>query len=207
MEVLFKESISIETIGGVNLQTPEGVYGAILGKLHRDSSLLRYLFREYECVLNPMLEFGLFSCFELAEQSWFTIAIPLENIKYIKGKLKVRHKSKDARTARDAKLLEAEQKPSRFDTVYYKFTPFGLDIFTHRFSQLIVTSEECKRKAKLLIFIAQEQRITGLPNLSVIHLGFYLCSLYSERADYEQVINKFTQSLTCLFSWCSRGVG
>ena len=181
--MLFNESITIETKGHSNLQTPEGVYGAILGKFHTDSSPLRYLFRDYECILNPVLEFCLFSCFELAEQSWFTIAVPLE---YIKGNLKVRHKSKDARTARDAKLLEAEQKPSHFDTVYYKFTPFGLDIFTHRFSQLIITSEGCKKKAKLLIFISQEQRPL---HQCVIHLGFYLCSLYSEKADYEQVTN------------------
>ena len=185
VEVLFKESVSIETKGCINLQTPEGVYGAILGKLHTDSSPLRYLFRDYECVLNPVLEFCLFSCFELAEQSWFTIAIPLNNIEYIKGKFKVRHKSKDTKTARDAKLLEAEQKPSRSDTVYYKFTPFGLDIFTNRFSQFVITSEGCNRNAKLLIFIAQEQRITGIRHQSVMYLGFYLCSLYSERADYE----------------------
>ena len=183
VEVLFKESVSIEAEGRVNLKTPEGVYGAILGKFQTDSSKFRYLLRDYECVLSPVLEFCLFSCFELAEQAWFTIAIPLANIDYVKGKLKVRHNSKDIRTAVDAKFLEVGQKPSRPDTVYYQFSPFGLDIFTHRFSHFIITSDSCSRNAKLLVFTAQEQRGTD----SVICLGFYLCSLYSERADYEQV--------------------
>ena len=178
-----KDSISIYTKGRVNLKTPEGVYGAILGKFQTDYATYHKIFRDYECVLSPILEFCLFSCFELAEQAWFTIAIPLANIDFIKGKLKVWHKSKDVRTARDAKFLEAGQKPSRLDTVYYQFSPLGLDIFTHRFSQFIITSEGCSRNAKLMVFTAQEQRGTD----SVICLGFYLCSLYSERADYEQV--------------------
>ena len=183
MEVLFKESVSIEAEGRVNLQTPEGVYGAILGKFQTDCSKFRYLLRDYECVLSPILEFCLFSCFELAEQAWFTIVIPFANIDLVKGKLKVRHKSKDIRTAVDAKFLEAGQKPSRPDTVYYQFSPLGLDIFTHRFSQFIITSEGCSKNPKLLVFTAQEQRGTD----SVLYLGFYLCSLYSERTDYEQV--------------------
>ena len=195
VQVLFKEPVSIEAEERVNLKTPEGVYGAILGKFQKDCSKFRYLLRDYECVLSPVLEFYLFSCFELAEQAWFTIAIPLANLNLVKGKLKVRHKSKVRdeskaqdeskviSTAEEAKFLEAGQKPSRPDTVYYQFSSFGLDIFTHRFSQFIITSEGCSRNAKLLVFTAQEQRGTD----SVIFLGFYLCSLYSERADYEQV--------------------
>ena len=181
--MLFKESVSIEAEERVNLQTPEGVYGAILGKFQTDYATFRKLLRDYECVLSPVLEFCLFSCYELAEQAWYTIAIPLANIDLVKGTLKVWHKSKFIRTAVHAKFLEAGQKPSRLDTVYYKFSPFGLDIFTHHFSQFIITSEGCSRNAKLMVFTAQEKRGTD----SVIYLGFYLCSLYSERADYEQV--------------------
>ena len=182
VEVLFKEPVSIEAEECINLQTPEGVYGVILGKFQTDYATFRKLFRD-ECVLSPVLEFCLFSCYELAEQAWYTIAIPLANIDLVKGKLKVWHKSKLSRTAVHAKFLKAGQKPSRLDTVYYKFSPFGLDIFTHHFSQFIITSEGCSRNAKLLVFTAQEQRGTD----SVIYLGFYLCSLYSERADYERV--------------------
>ena len=53
VQVLFKESVSIEAEERVNLQTPEGVYGAILGKFQKDCSKFRYLLRDYECVFEP----------------------------------------------------------------------------------------------------------------------------------------------------------
>ena len=182
METLFGESIDIKTKCWINLHTPMGVYGAILGKFHTDSSIFRSLFLEEECVLSPVLEFCLFSIFKLAKQSWFTIAVPLENKEYIKGKLKIWHQSKDARTARDAKLLEAGQKPTRLDTVYYKFTSYGLEIFTHQFSQFIITSERCDSFAELLVFVKMEMR--GRP---VANFTLYLCSLYNENSNYRQV--------------------
>ena len=185
MEVLFKDSVSIETKGRIKLHTPEGVYGAILGKFHTDSSTFRSLYRECECVLSPVLEFCLFSCFELAEQSWFTISVPLKNIEYIKGKLKIWRQSKETRTARNAKLLEAGQRPSRLDTVYYKFTKYGLEIFTHRFSQFVITSERCDSHAELLVFVRMERRERLVANFSL-----YLCSLYNERAGCRQVLTE-----------------
>ena len=181
--MLFNEPITIETKACVHLQTPEGVYGAILGKFHIDCSTFRSLFQEYECVLSPVLEFCLLSIFKLAKQSWFTIGVPVSNIEFIKGKLKIWHQSKEARTARDAKLLEAGEKPSRLDTVYYKFTDYGLEIFTHRFSQFLITSERCDSFAELLIFVKMEGRVRLVANFSL-----YLCSLYNERAEHRQVL-------------------
>ena len=182
METLFGESIVIKTKCWINLKTPVGVYGAILGKFHRDSSVFRSLLLEDECFLSPVLEFCLLSIFKLAKQSWFTIAVPLENIEYIKGKLKIWHQSKDARTARDATLLEAGQKPTRLDTVYYKFTSYGLEIFTHQFSQFVITSERCDSFAELLVFVKMEMRERPVANFT-----FYLGSLYNENSNYRQV--------------------
>ena len=189
VETLFGESIVINTKSCINLHTPMGVYGAILGKFHRDSSIFRSLFLEEECVLSPVLEFCLFSMFKLAKQSWFTIAVPLNNIEYIKGKLKIWHQSKDAGTARDAKLLETGQKPTRSDTVYYKFTSFGLEIFTHQFSQFVITSERCDSFAELLVFVKMEMRERPVANFTL-----YLCSLYNENSNYRQVWFNFNKN-------------
>ena len=195
VKALFKKPIYIEE-KGVYLVTPVGVYGAIFGKVHGDSSAFRYLFRDPKfCVLSPVLEFYLFNIFKLAEQSWFTIVVPLTNVENIKGKLKFWHMERDTRTATDAELLEPEQKPTRLDTVYYKFTPLGLEIFTHRFSEFLLTSEGCSRNAKLLIFTAQEQSGREECQTPLISVGFYLCSLYSERAEYEQVTSSSFISL------------
>ena len=200
METLFGESITIRTKSCINLQTPRGVYGAVLGKFHRDSSIFRSLYLEDECVLSPVLEFCLLSIFKLAKQSWFTIAVPLENIEYIKGKLKIWHQSKDARTARDAELLDAEQKPTRLDTVYYKFTSFGLEIFTNQFSQFVVTSERCDSFAELLVFVKMEMRKRPVANFTM-----YLCSLFNENSNYRQVWLKFNKNIEIISNSVSVG--
>ena len=206
MEPLFGERVTIKPKRRINLQTPinletpEGVYGAILGKFHKDSSIFRYLFREYKCVLSPVLEFCLLSIFKLAKQSWFTIAVPLKNIEYIKGKLKFWHQSKDAGTGRDATLLDAGQKPIRLDTVYYKFTSFGLEIFTHQFSQFIITSERCDSFAELLVFVKMQIRERPVANFSL-----YLCSLYNENSNYRQVWLKFNKYIEIISNSVSVG--
>ena len=183
MEVLFEDPISVEAFSLINLITPNGVYGAILGKIHEDSSNFRHLFPSRECLLSPVIEFCLVSVFELVKESWFSITVPLENLEYIKGDLKVRHISKDFKTITNAKLLEEGQEPSRtVDTVYYRFAPHGLEIFTHRFSQFIITSESCCRFCELLAFASPE-----VDENNQITAKLYLCSFYNEKTDYKEV--------------------
>ena len=183
MEIVHGSAVTIQALhSDVILHVPDGVYGIILGNIHRDHWRFRHLVEENDCIISPICEF-----FRKGAHTneRFTIEVPhiLRDIPEARAKIAVKYRTHSEGTFSQAPT--SSQMRSSEDT-YFDYNSMHVDIHTRNLGNFFILAEDtncCSKNALMLAFCKMEE--DGQTPVADIFL--YFASLHYRYQDYRQV--------------------
>ena len=211
VEIVHGSAVTIKAaLSGVILHVPDGIYGIILGNIHRNHWKFGHLVSAKDCIISPICEYY-FKGSEFPDGARFQIQVPhiIKDIHRVIKKIRVAHLQRGVFS--HAKPFTPMQYPGE---VYYKLRKGHVEIFSPHFCQFIITAKEincCSESAVMLAFSKMEWNESG----PVAKAALYFGSIHYAWDEYRQVLSfryipflyevqKFVLSI-CLRSKISHG--
>ena len=174
------------TIQGSNsdilLYIPDGVYAALLGKIHSDPTKFRHHIPPNDCLVAPICEYHLqpFVGRILPRQLNCKLQVPhvVRNMDEVKKHIRVRHGDLHSNAVLPVYKLEKDK---------YEMDEKYMTIYASHFSGFIITAEAincCSRRANVLLF---GSLTNGAQLGALMTVTMYLSNCKSEIRDYTWV--------------------
>ena len=164
------------------LHIPDGVYAALLGKIHTNPRKFLHHIPRNDCLVGPICEYHLqpFIGKFLPRDAKYQICVPhiVRNIQQVSSSIRVRHGNIHSSEILPVHLI-------REDT--FEIDQRYVTIHTSHFSGYIVTAEGvncCSKSANVLLFGSLMKNPEMGPSVTV---KVYLSSIHSQITDYKNV--------------------
>ena len=164
------------------LHIPNGVYAALLGNIHTDSSKFLHHIPRNDCLVASICEYHLqpFIGKILPEDAKYKIQVPhiVRNVHQAQKSIRIRYG--DIHNGAVLPVHKLEKKRYEIDEKY-------VNIETSHFSGYIVTAEGincCSKSASVLLFGSLMNNLEMGPSVTV---KIYLSSIHSQIMDYQAV--------------------